>query len=409
MMKREIKKTNDKLKELSSVLGNIDVKKSVDKRAFKTSEVVILVILTAIIGILIGSLVTYNLSKTSGERLDSGLEEFIENYEYIVNNYYGDIDEDKLLSGALAGMMSTLDKNSTYMGDESNNFNVTLEGSYKGIGVEVIEKDGTLVISKVMDNSPAKDAGLKSGDILLKLNGKSMSGKSSAEFASIINENNKVKLVYERDGKNYTAVLKPKLINLKSVTSKLIDNKVGYIDVSIFANNTYEQFKNELSKLQKDNISGLIIDLRGNVGGHLVTAEKILSLFLDSSHPIYKIKDKNNIETFYSEGKMNTKYKIVILVDENSASASEVVASALKEQYGATIIGIKTYGKGTVQELQTLPNGQQYKLTTKEWLTSKGNSIDGVGITPDIIMDESDKNINFDDDPYIMKALEQLG
>lgn len=409
MMKREIKKTNDKLKELSSVLGNIDVKKSVDKRAFKTSEVVILVILTAIIGILIGSLVTYNLSKTSGERLDSGLEEFIENYEYIVNNYYGDIDEDKLLSGALAGMMSTLDKNSTYMGDESNNFNVTLEGSYKGIGVEVIEKDGTLVISKVMDNSPAKDAGLKSGDILLKLNGKSMSGKSSAEFASIINENNKVKLVYERDGKNYTAVLKPKLINLKSVTSKLIDNKVGYIDVSIFANNTYEQFKNELSKLQKDNISGLIIDLRGNVGGHLVTAEKILSLFLDSSHPIYKIKDKNNIETFYSEGKMNTKYKIVILVDENSASASEVVASALKEQYGATIIGIKTYGKGTVQELQTLPNGQQYKLTTKEWLTSKGNSIDGVGITPDIIMDESDKNINFDDDPYIRKALEQLG
>lgn len=409
MMKREIKKTNDKLKELSSVLGNIDVKKSVDKRAFKTSEVVILVILTAIIGILIGSLVTYNLSKTSGERLDSGLEEFIENYEYIVNNYYGDIDEDKLLSGALAGMMSTLDKNSTYMGDESNNFNVTLEGSYKGIGVEVIEKDGTLVISKVMDNSPAKDAGLKSGDILLKLNGKSMSGKSSAEFASIINENNKVKLVYERDGKNYTAVLKPKLINLKSVTSKLIDNKVGYIDVSIFANNTYEQFKNELSKLQKDNISGLIIDLRGNVGGHLVTAEKILSLFLDFSHPIYKIKDKNNIETFYSEGKMNTKYKIVILVDENSASASEVVASALKEQYGATIIGIKTYGKGTVQELQTLPNGQQYKLTTKEWLTSKGNSIDGVGITPDIIMDESDKNINFDDDPYIRKALEQLG
>ena len=408
-MKREIKKTNDKLKELSSVLGNIDVKKSVDKRAFKTSEVVILVILTAIIGILIGSLVTYNLSKTSGERLDSGLEEFIENYEYIVNNYYGDIDEDKLLSGALAGMMSTLDKNSTYMGDESNNFNVTLEGSYKGIGVEVIEKDGTLVISKVMDNSPAKDAGLKSGDILLKLNGKSMSGKSSAEFASIINENNKVKLVYERDGKNYTAVLKPKLINLKSVTSKLIDNKVGYIDVSIFANNTYEQFKNELSKLQKDNISGLIIDLRGNVGGHLVTAEKILSLFLDSSHPIYKIKDKNNIETFYSEGKMNTKYKIVILVDENSASASEVVASALKEQYGVTIIGIKTYGKGTVQELQTLPNGQQYKLTTKEWLTSKGNSIDGVGITPDIIMDESDKNINFDDDPYIRKALEQLG
>lgn len=408
-MKREIKKTNDKLKELSSVLGNIDVKKSVDKRAFKTSEVVILVILTAIIGILIGSLVTYNLSKTSGERLDSGLEEFIENYEYIVNNYYGDIDEDKLLSGALAGMMSTLDKNSTYMGDESNNFNVTLEGSYKGIGVEVIEKDGTLVISKVMDNSPAKDAGLKSGDILLKLNGKSMSGKSSAEFASIINENNKVKLVYERDGKNYTAVLKPKLINLKSVTSKLIDNKVGYIDVSIFANNTYEQFKNELSKLQKDNISGLIIDLRGNVGGHLVTAEKILSLFLDFSHPIYKIKDKNNIETFYSEGKMNTKYKIVILVDENSASASEVVASALKEQYGATIIGIKTYGKGTVQELQTLPNGQQYKLTTKEWLTSKGNSIDGVGITPDIIMDESDKNINFDDDPYIRKALEQLG
>ena len=219
-------------------------------------------------------------------------------------------------------------------------------------------------------------------------------------------------ITYRRDGKENTVKLKTDTVELKSVSSKIIDKddkKIGYIRATIFANNTYEQFKKELSGLEDKNIDGLVIDLRGNSGGHLSAAEQIISLFLDSSHPIYQIKSKNGQNTYYSTGKETKKYKIIILIDGNSASASEVVTSALKEQYGALVVGEKSYGKGTVQELQTLPNGEQYKLTTKTWLTSKGEVIDGKGIKPDYKVSLDDKyleNPSDENDNQLQKAIE---
>ena len=161
------------------------------------------------------------------------------------------------------------------------------------------------------------------------------------------------------------------------------NKKIGYIRLTIFASNSDEQFKKALDELEDKGIDGLVIDLRGNSGGHLVTAENIISMFLDSTHPIYQIKSKDGQKKYYSNGKETKKYKIAVLIDSSSASASEVVTSALKEQYGATVVGENSYGKGTVQELQTLPDGEQYKLTTKSWLTSSGKVIDKKGIEPD--------------------------
>ena len=151
--------------------------------------------------------------------------------------------------------------------------------------------------------------------------------------------------------------------------------------------------------------------MRGNSGGHLSAAEQIISLFLDSSHPIYQIKSKDGQNKYYSTGKETKKYKITILIDSNSASASEVVTSALKEQYGASVVGEKSYGKGTVQELQTLPNGEQYKLTTKTWLTSKGKIIDGKGIEPDYKVSLGDKYLEDptdENDNQLQKAIEVI-
>ena len=181
--------------------------------------------------------------------------------------------------------------------------------------------------------------------------------------------------------------------------------------MSIFANNTYEQFKKNLDELESKNIDSLIIDLRSNTGGHMISAKQISSLFLDSKNIIFQTQDKNGVEKIYSTGSENKKYKIVLLADGNSASSSEILIAALKDNLNAILVGEKTYGKGTVQELQTLPNGAQYKFTVKKWLTPNGICIDKEGITPDYeikISDEYLKNPSDETDNQLQKAIEIL-
>lgn len=407
------KKTADKLEKLSNSL-DIKVNRKKNVATFKTNEVVFLLLLTVIIGLLMGGVVTYNVA-LKGEKVDDEIQEFIENYDYIVENYYGDIDKTKLIDSAIAGMLNTLDKNSSYVGGSDSNFSIYLEGTYEGTGIQVYNDGDNIVIYAVFENTPASKAGLKAGDIIVKINDTETSGMSVSDFSDLVKkEKDSFNITYKRDGKEKTVKLSVEKVELKSVSSKVIeedDKKIGYIRMTIFANNTYEQFKEKLTDLEKDNIDSLIIDLRGNSGGHLSTAEQIISLFLDSSHPIYQIKSKDGQTKHYSTGKKTKEYKIVVLIDGNSASASEVLSSALKEQYGAILVGEKSYGKGTVQELQTLPNGEQYKLTTKTWLTSKGKVIDGKGIEPDYEVKLNDEYINdptMDNDNQLQKAIEVI-
>ena len=295
-MKTSEQKTADKIERLSNSL-DIKVNKKVVNPTFKTKEVVFLLVLTAVISLAMGGLVTYNVA-LKGEKVDDELQEFITNYDYIIDNYYGDVDKTKLIDSAIAGMLSTLDKNSAYVGGSDTNFSIYLEGTYDGTGIQVYNDNDNIVIYSVFDGSPASKAGLKAGDVIVKVNDKDTKGMSISDFSSLVKkQDGTFKITYRRGDAEKTVKLKVGTVELKSVSSKIIsknDKKIGYIKVTIFASNTYEQFKKELEGLEDKNIDGLVIDLRDNSGGHLSAAEDIISLFLDSSHPIYQIKSKES-------------------------------------------------------------------------------------------------------------------
>lgn len=418
---RKEEKTKEKLNKLENTIGKFEKKKETKpkkekKLTFSTIEVIVLLLIAVVISLLMGFIVTYKFCNNTTTN-DKNLQEFIDNYEYITKSYYKDVDKEELLDAALDGMLNKLDKNSVYLEEEtSDNFNKQLNGTYEGFGIEIYnDEDGNIVVNNVYDNTSADEAGIKVGDIITKYNGKELKNTSTSKFVQMVSKSKSktIKVTYKRDNEEKTVSLTKKVVTLTSVGSRIIDekNNIGYIRVSVFAQNTDEQFKTQLEKLEKKNINSLIIDLRSNSGGHLASAGNMISEFLDSSHVIYQIKTKENTTKHYSTGKETKKYPIVILVDSSSASASEIMTSALNEQYGAVIIGEKTYGKGTVQEMQDLPNGDKYKITTKEWLTSKGKSINKKGIKPTIeekYSEEYYKNPSEKTDTQLQKALEEL-
>lgn len=408
-----VEDSNDTKKEKRETINKYEKPKT-----FKTSEVVGLIIITVIVGLALGGLFGYKIFAGKGELVESELQDFINNYHYIIDNYNGEADEKELLDAALEGMLNKLDKNSVFLDSEAaKNFNIYLEGGYTGVGIEIFNnKDGNITINKVFKNSPASKAGLKSGDIIIKADGKDVKGMEISEFVKTIeNKNSKtISLVYIRDGKEYKTSVTKSNIKLQSVKSKIFtqnSKKIGYMQISIFASNTYEQFKEKLEDLEKEGVDSLIIDLRDNSGGYLSTAENIISLFLDSSHPIYQIQKQDQTIKYYSKGKKDTKLKIALLVNSSSASASEILTSSLMEQLGAIVIGEKTYGKGTVQELQNLTSGDKYKLTTKNWLTSKGNWVDQKGISPNIqisLQEQYKENPTEENDNQLQTAIKEL-
>lgn len=373
------------------------------QKQFKLSEVIILIVITLIIGFIIGlSLFKVALEKKDIKtNNDQELKKFIDNYNYIVDNYYGELDKKELIDKAISGMLESIDDPyTTYIDEESSNsFATTLEGSFEGIGVEIVnDSDNNIVVYSVIKGSPAEKAGVEPLDIIKSINGKNLENTETSEFVSIVktSENPVITLEIKRKDETITKEIKREKVTITSVESEIFEKqnkKIGYMYISIFANNTYSQFKKQLEELENKGIDSLIIDVRGNTGGHLTAVENILSLFLDSSHIIYQTEDKNGIEKTYSKGKETKQYKIVILTNKSSASASEILAATMKEEYGATLVGKATYGKGTVQELKTLPDGEQYKFTTKKWLTPKGNWIHEKGV-------EVDVDVEFNKDYY---------
>ena len=363
-------------------------------KTFKIYEVFILIFLTSIVSFILGMLV-FDRNKEEFNNnciLSPEISKFVDNYNYIVDNYYGELDKDKLISSAISGMLDGVgDPYTTYINDDSSNvFNTSLEGNFQGIGVEIINDDnGNIVIFDVIKDSPAYKSGLQKFDIIKSFNGESLDGVSTSDFVSKVKkvESSNIELLIVRGNEEITVNVQRDNVVIRSVESFVFeknDRKIGYLYLKIFANNSFVQFKEELNKLEFQGIDSLIIDVRGNTGGHLSSVENILGLFLDSSHVIYQTEDKNGIKKFYSHGNVTKEYNIVVLTNEASASASEILTAALKEEYGAVIIGKKTFGKGTVQELKTLYNGEQYKFTTKKWLTPKGNWINATGIEVDI-------------------------
>lgn len=401
-----------------------DIKRK-KKNNFKTYEVIIIVIATCLLSFFAGSSIMElkmsreDKNKNPVKSDQEQIQRFIDNYNYIINNYYKDIDEEELINGAIEGMMQVIDDpHSIYM-DEStyNNMTITLEGSYQGLGVEIIKlEDGNIQVLTVFENSPAQKAGVLAGDIILSINGLEVKGIETNQFSDIVINSTETNfnLQIMRGNQQVEILVVKDNVLISSVNGKIYERdgkKIGYIYISIFANNTYEQFKDELSLLESQGIDSLIIDVRSNTGGHLIAAEKISSLFVSNEYYVYQLKKDNKITKVKSTGKETKKYPIVLLGDGASASASELLIGCLKDNLGATLIGTKTFGKGTVQELITLTNGDQYKITTKEWLTPNGNSINNVGIAPDVLIELSSEyylNPNDENDNQLQMAIMHL-
>lgn len=392
---------------------NIEIE---EEKKFGTLEVTVLICLTCVISVISGAFLGHKATQKVylDNKLPDELTEIISNYNYIVENFYGEIDTNEIVRGAIKGMVEALgDKYTSFLDEEANeNFNIQLRGSFTGIGVEIASSQNGIMVVSVFEDSPAEKAGIQPGDIIIKIDGVDLQDKTSTDLTNMIKEKKgEFELVVVRNGEELTKVLKKDVIVIKSVYSKQFEEnnkKIGYLKVTLFAANTYEQFKKEFADLEKEKIDGLIIDVRWNTGGHLSAVEKMLSLFLDSSHVIYQTESKDEVKKTYSSGSVTKTYPIVILSNSESASASELLMGALRDELNAKIVGTRSYGKGTVQELNTLSSADQYKITTKKWLTPKGNSIDQVGIEPDVEVEQSTEYYeNLDDakDAQLQAAL----
>ena len=387
-----------------------------NKNDFHTTEVIFLLVLTAIISLIVGYLLNY---KKEEKITDTNLNKIIDNYNYIVDNYYEDVDKAELAKGAVKGMLSSLgDEYSELLEqDDNRSFYINLEGTYDGIGIEIYnDENNNIVVLGIIENSPAEKAGLQIGDIIKQIDDKSLENTNIKELTNYVqeNKNDTYNLIVVRNGEEMNITIERQTITIKSVSSKVIERdnkKIGYIYISVFANATGSQFKKALQELENQNIDSLIIDVRNNTGGHLTTAVSILSNLLDSKKVIYQIEKNKKTTKYYSSGTVTKTYPIVVLQNGNSASASELLSSALKESYGATIVGEKSYGKGTVQELVDLGSDDNYKFTTKKWLTPNGNSINKEGVKPDIevtLSEEYSANPSDDNDNQLQEAINYL-
>ncbi len=372
-----------------------------ERANFSLMEVIIIILITTVlVGTLTGLIVYKNydkFDKSSTNNYSGDLKEIEDAYNQILDKYYNKVDKAGLINSAIEGMYNFLgDPYSTYLNEaDTKELKERLDGEFFGLGIEFTQNDNGHEIMNVFEGGPADKAGLQKGDIIIKLNNEDVSSLSSGDIASRIKYSNisEITITVKRQGKEITKDIKLSKVTIPSVTSELIDN-AGYIKINTFASNTYDQVNSALKKLEDNNINGLVIDLRGNGGGLLHSASDIASLFLSKGEKIYGLQNGAVKKFFTDSTKDKRLYKIAVLIDGASASASEILAAALKESYGAVLVGTKSYGKGTVQETSDLSSGAMVKFTTGYWLTPKGNNINGVGLTPDIEEADEVKALN---------------
>jgi carboxyl-terminal processing protease len=335
------------------------------------------------------------LNPESGEmKLPDKLHKVEVAYELISEKFFQDVDNGELVAGAIEGMLKTLkDPYSVYMDAKTAaQFSDSLDSSFEGIGAEVTIVDGNLVIVAPFKNSPAEEAGLKPNDRIVKVNGESIEGLDLYEATLKIRgkKGSEVKLQVMREGLTTPIEVSVKRdeIPVETVISEVKKEKgkdIGYIQITSFSEHTAEDFQEQLADLEKQDIKGLVIDVRGNPGGLLSSVDKISNELVTSDKPFVQIEERSGeVMRSYSKKKEKKAYPITVLIDEGSASASEILAGALQEAEDYPLIGTKSFGKGTVQQAVPMGDGSNIKLTMFKWLTPDGNWIHKKGIKPDI-------------------------
>jgi len=339
--------------------------------------------------------------------------------DYLTDNYYREVDEEILVEGAIIGMFESIgDPYTAYMTEkEFSDMMTRTQGSYGGIGIIVSPgEDGLVTVVSPIEDTPGERAGITTGDKIVSVDGTPVSANKLDDAVELMKgkPGTNVKLGIEREGleKPFDVTIKREEIRLKTVRSEVLDNNVGYIRISMFDEQTARDFKNHLHELNRKNISGLVLDLRNNPGGLLGQCVDIADQLLGEQVIVYT-EDRQGKRVEERSKKSHTDVPLAVLVNKGSASASEILAGAIKDVNRGTIIGNTTFGKGLVQQVKPLNDGSGFKYTVSEYFTPNGTNIHGTGIDPHISVDlpEELKNeavIEKSKDTQLQKALEVI-
>lgn len=422
-IKDKLKNEKDKLKKLNKKNKSnkiLNMLKKDENDTYKFKEVLVIMLFSLALGFFTCfSIITIFNGGKSYFTVSKDLNKFIEAYYTIIDNYYGDLDKEDLVNSAIEGMVGSVgDVYTNYSdSDTTTSFLETVEGTYEGIGCTIAQKQtGEIVIIDMFDDGPSAKAGLMIDDIILKVDDIDAEGKTTTELSDYIknSKNKNITITVLRGNEEKEINVVRDKVEVPTVTSQVLEKnnkKIGYLNISIFSSVTDKQFNTELQKLQKENIEGLIIDVRGNGGGYLSSVTNILNRILEKDKVIYQLKSKDKVEKIKDNTKECLNIPIAVLTNTGSASASEILASAIKESYGGYVVGTNTYGKGTVQQTMQLTDGSMIKYTVQNWLTPNGNWVNEVGLEPTDFVELSDEYYNnptIDNDNQLQTALTLL-
>lgn len=390
--------------------------------------VVALLVLTNIGSFFLGSIspVALTGSMTSNGQLSKAMEgikdvdkfkKLFQMREVLYKLYDGEIDDNLMLEGAIKGMTASLnDPYTVFMNQkEFSDLMEKNEGNYVGLGIQVGAKDNKIVVISVFENSPASKAGVQTGDIIEKVNDTEVSGNEMDKAVSMMKgkEKTDVKVTLYRENKgSFDLTMKRDTITMVTVKGEMLENSIGYIQITMFDEHTGDEFNKKLAELKGKGMKALVLDLRSNPGGLLEECTKVVSNFIPKGKLIVSTKDKYGKEEKYnSVGGAAIGMPLVALTDEGTASASEIVSGAIRDYKIGTLVGEKTFGKGIVQRVLDLKDGTGLKVTVSKYYTPNGENIHKVGISPDIevkLSDELRQSYSRAKDPQFSKALEIL-
>lgn len=396
-----------------------------ENKGQKIYRTVMIIVITALITAIVTTVLVYqkltgtmDIKSIASSGSSSGLELTLSKIRATLEEkYIGTIDDEKMLEGAIKGYVAGLgDEYAEYYTPEEMASELDeASGNYVGIGIYMLvnNEDGTIVVSEPMEGSPAEKAGIKSGDVITKVNGEEVTKENASNMSSKIKgeEGTKVKLEIQREDKTLTFEVERKRIVISHITAEVKEKNIGYIAIADFDGGVADEFKAKYEELKEKGIKSLIIDIRNNGGGVVDESLEILDMICDKDQALLVTVDKNEKEVVTkSKQDAIVDVPIVVLVNEYSASASEILAGALKDNNKATLVGNKTYGKGVIQTLMKLSDGSGLKMTTEEYYTPNHNKINKVGIEPDYETKLPDDITKLTDgnDTQLKKAIELL-
>lgn len=400
------------------------------KNTQKIYKTIMLIFITVIVTLLVSTVCFYNhvrsidyngLTQLDVTFNDSDLEDSIKSVREIIDELYlNEVNEEDVIEGAVKGYVEGLgDEYTAYMTKaEWAEYKENNLGTYTGLGVYLLGLEEGIEVIQVIKGSPAEEKGMKEGDIILKVDDLACNEETITDVTNYIKQGEigtKFTVEYKRGEEVITETFIRENVRIYQIESEVLENNIGYIEIITFDENSAEDFRNNYNELVKQNIKGLIIDLRNNTGGVLTETIEIAQTMLPKNANILVTYSKSDDYIEYkSKTDMEIEIPIVVLVNEYTASASEILAAALQDNNRATILGTKTYGKGVLQEVILLNNGlSALKITTHEFFTPNRDKIHGVGITPDIVLDipseyENILQVPEDEDNQLEKAIEIL-